>query len=463
MVRRGDIRSMSEREDDKRLAQERFKAKTAADIAEAEFLQNKSAGLQGGVNPEQAKNPYFAKAFADAQSSIVGGDAATRRFANEYAIAQGLKAMGTSGIERDKALFDERVPESQKFATETETSRMNARIPVDAETIRSQTPRTAGTAAQQGLLTDAKIADIALDQFKAQNVLPGQPSKSFKDFYGETSRLLKPQEAPPLPAGMNDPNQRVIQGTEPIFVSKRADGTPFYTNQAALDRTAPAAATVPAITPTVGPTEQARARKSAPGLTVAPKPTAKPELAREVSFGTLGDTLRQVMPADTTQDLGTGDLPAFSPTPISAPVGPRNPYSPPGITALGENGALGERVDLPALLEWGKGISRRNMKNMPEKKIPLVTNFVQGLNEPKTSTNPVLPSYTNPVQVKTILDYLPKTTGTPSALDFSGITDVPITQMGIPGVVDWERELAMRLNKRRRRRESPTAVTSTGG
>lgn len=460
---RYDRRSLSERNEDKRLSTERFNAKIAADVAEAKYLQDKSAGLQSDTNPELMKNPYFAKAFADAQSSIVGGDAATRKFANEYATTQGLKAMGASGIERDKTLFSERVPESQKFATETETTRMNARVPIEAETIRSQTPRTAAAGAQQGLLTDAKIADIALDQFKAQNVLPGQPSKSFKDFYGETSRLLKPQEAPPLPTGMPGAGQRIIQGTEPIFVSKRADGTPFYTNQAALDRTTPTAAAVPAIAPTAGPTEQARMRRSAPGLTIASKPAAKPELAREVSFGTLGDTLRQVMPTGTAQDLGTGDLPAFSPTPVSAPIGPRNPYTPPGIAALGENGALGERADLPALLEWGKGISRRNMKNMPEKKIPFVTDAVQGLNEPKTSTNPVLPNYTNPAQVKSILDYLPKTAGAPSPLDFSGITDVPITQMGIPGVVDWERELAARLNKRGRRRESPTAVTSTRG
>ena len=197
------------------------------------------------------------------------------------------------------------------------------------------------------------------------------------------------------------PDQKVIQGLgENIYMSKLPDGTPFYKNAGAFARDGQAVPTptVPTAAPaTMAPATWRENAAAVPAAVPAPLPAYR-------GGQTLLDKLTDMLPrqrgnpqneADTTPSTGVG---AGSPIQLS-----------PGIGFLGEGGipnVVAEAVTsgtkpTAALLEWGKKISK-----LPGRGTKAAVGFVQGLNKPKTSTNPQLPNASNKVKVKDIRDYM---------------------------------------------------------
>lgn len=153
-------------------------AAEAAKMAELSKQAQNSAAMEAAA--KNMDNPYFAAEFGRVMQS--SNDP-------KLALSMGLRSAAQTGIQRSDTLFNERVPENKKFMIQDETSRLNARVPIDVANIQDKGHRyLADLQYGPGGYSDrqAKAKADAESRLK-----PGQLSSAYGDAYKEALGYYK--------------------------------------------------------------------------------------------------------------------------------------------------------------------------------------------------------------------------------------------------------------------------------
>lgn len=396
--------------EDPRSAHENWLATVAEQQKQQQAMQAQAAyetAAKQSPPPELLQNPHFAKAYADELRSIVGGDAATRAFANRYAFAKGLGALGEKGIsEWDENRRRQYELEQAKVATPIKVAE------IDSEAKKYGYDKTTdvqkyghdkafessiygavlGGDKKANSVSDLEIGKIAAEIYKSQTELPGQPRKNFSDIYKEVRRSMMPSIAPPLPEGISSPEpvearQSVIQKTVgPDGTIKYSDNTIYLPNikigknpsEELYKSTTPEGFKRYSNRPLPNTIEQEPIKASKIEETRSAQPTQPVQSSQLVQSSqptskqkNTSGFFRPLAPGDAYINRALREFSFSRPNPQNFPDD--QPYEGEDIELLSNSVQQSNPWD--KLVEFGG----RNIHKMPKKKIPFLTDYVQGL------------------------------------------------------------------------------------